>query len=136
RLEATTGLAANDPGHVRAVGKAGIRYNLVKRQIRWYQQTLKHAGILERLPDARGVWRLTSKASRDLHKANAGVSLVGFSTELGIAILGTCETVFSRIDAPITLVVTSPPYPLAQARRYGNPTQAEYVDWICRQLEP
>lgn len=43
---------------------------------------------------------------------------------------------FSRIECPITLCVTSPPYPLAKARSYGNPSETVYVDWLCRQLEP
>lgn len=118
------------------VGQSQQPHNLLTRQIRWYQQTLKHAGILEKVDGVRGVWRLTQPAGDDLNKISPSVSVVGFSTKLGIAILGTCETVFSRIDSPITLVITSPPYPLAKTRSYGNPKEAEYVDWICTALEP
>lgn len=118
------------------VGQSQQPHNLLTRQIRWYQQTLKHAGILEKVDGERGVWRLTQPAGDDLNKISPNVSVVGFSTKLGIAILGTCETVFSRIDSPITLVITSPPYPLAKARSYGNPKEAEYVAWICNALEP
>src|SRR3546814_19481809 len=32
--------------------------------------------------------------------------------------------------------MTSPPYPLAKPRRYGNVTEAQYVDWLCKTLEP
>ena len=118
------------------VGGSGQTHNLLARKLRWYQQTLKHAGIIQRIEGKRGVWQLTKPASKDLHEINSGVSVVGFSTKLGIAILGACETVFSKIDAPITLVVTSPPYPLAKQRNYGNPKESEYVDWICQTLEP
>ena len=118
------------------IGHAGQPHNLVARRVRWHQQTLKHAGILQRVEGARGIWRLTEPAGVDLNRIGPNVAVVGFSTNLGVAILGACETVFSRIDAPITLCLTSPPYALAKARSYGNPSEAEYVDWICRTLEP
>ena len=131
-----TGLPMSALSERAPVGQAQQPRNLLTRRIRWYQQTLKHAGILERVDGERGVWRLTQPASKDLNQINPTVSVVGFSTELGIAILGSCETVFSKIDSPIHLVVTSPPYPLAYSRSYGNPREAEYVDWICRHIEP
>lgn len=118
------------------VGTSQQMHSLLSRKVRWYQQSLKHAGILEHVPGERGVWRLTQPASDDLNKINPGVAILGFSTDLGIAILGACETVFAKIDAPITLCLTSPPYPLAKPRNYGNPSEAQYVDWICKTLEP
>lgn len=118
------------------VGEGGHLCNLMARKVRWHQQTMKHAGILERLPDARGIWRLTTQTSKGLHEINNGVSVVGFSTDLGIAILGSCDTVFAAIDAPITLTVTSPPYPLARSRDYGNVPETAYIDWILKTLEP
>lgn len=118
------------------VGKAQQPHSLLARSVRWHQQTLKHAGVLERVEGDRGVWQLTRPAQQDLNAIQPGVAVVGFSTDLGVAILGTCDTVFSRIDCPITLCLTSPPYPLAKARSYGNPSEAQYVDWIVRQLEP
>lgn len=118
------------------VGSAGQPHNLITRAIRWHQQTLKHAGILERVDGERGVWKLTQPAGKDLNKIGTNVAVVGFSTDLGVAILGACETVFSAIDAPITLCLTSPPYPLAKERSYGNPSEAQYVDWVCKMLEP
>jgi DNA modification methylase len=118
------------------VGRSNKPTNLLTRKIRWYQQTLKHAGILERVKGERGIWQLTSQASKELNRVQPTVSVLGFSTELGIAILGSCENVFSRIDAPIHLVITSPPYPLAKPRSYGNPNESQYVDWICKTIEP
>jgi site-specific DNA-methyltransferase (cytosine-N4-specific) len=118
------------------VGKAQAPRSLVARKMRWYQQSLRAAGILERVEGERGVWGLTKRAGKDLSQIQSGVAVVGFSTDLGIMILGSCDTVFSRIDSPITLVLTSPPYPLAQARSYGNVSEAQYVDWIVRMIEP
>lgn len=130
------GVAPEEFHRKAPVGVAGAQRSLMERQVRWHQQTLKHAGILEKVDGKRGVWQLTQPVSEDLRKVNPGVAVVGFSTELGVAILGSCETVFSAIDCPITLCVTSPPFPLASARSYGNPAESQYVDWICRMIEP
>ncbi|HEU0197074.1 MAG TPA: DNA methyltransferase [Nevskiaceae bacterium] len=116
------------------VGQGGDKRSLVKRAIRWHQQTLKHAGIIER--NARGVWQLAATTKRGLHEAIAGVRMTAFSTRLGVAVWGDCNDVFARVNEPITLCVTSPPYPLAQARAYGGPREPEYVDFIVRALEP
>jgi len=118
------------------VGRDQQPHSLLARAVRWHQQTLKHAGVLERVDGERGVWQLTRPASKDLDQINSGVSVVGFSTELGVAILGSCDTVFSQIDAPVCLCLCSPPYPLKKARNYGNPSETEYVDWVVRHLEP
>lgn len=137
RRAATTAGVTEEEATARApVGKVAQLHSLFERRVRWHQQTLKKAGILEHVPGERGVWQLTKPAGKDLNQIGPTVSVVGFSTNLGIAILGSCDTVFSAIDSPIHLVVTSPPYPLAKPRAYGNPTEAEYVDWIVRMLEP
>ncbi|WP_316251816.1 DNA methyltransferase [Paraburkholderia sp. UCT31] len=130
------GVSEADAAARAPVGKDGDMRNVFERKVRWYQQTLKSAGILEHVAGERGVWQLTRPASKDLNQIEPTVSVLGFSTDLGIAILGSCDSVFAKLDAPITLVVTSPPYPLARARSYGNPTEAQYVDWICKMLEP
>lgn len=133
---AAAGVSEEDASHREPIGQAGQLRNVFERTVRWHQQSLKQAGILEHVPGERGVWRLTQPASKDLSQIGSSVSVLGFSTDLGIAILGSCDHVFAASDAPITLVLTSPPYPLAKPRAYGNPTEAEYVDWICRMLEP
>jgi hypothetical protein len=118
------------------VGVAEVSRNLYERKLRWYQQSLKAAGILEQVPGQRSVWTLATKASKDLSRIDSKTALLGFSTELGLAVLGSCDTVFQNINSPITLVITSPPYPLANARKYGNPPEHLYVDWLCKVLEP
>lgn len=117
------------------IGTSGQRHSLLKRAIRWHQQTLKHMGVIER-GGARGVWKLAEPNKRGLNEALAGVRLVAFSTELGVAVWGDCHDVFRGLDEPITLAVTSPPYPLAKERAYGGPGEADYVDFIVRALEP
>ncbi|MCD5327976.1 DNA methyltransferase [Chromobacterium piscinae] len=119
-----------------AIGRDQAKHSLLKRKIRWHQQTLKHLGIIERVDGQRGIWKLSESAGKKLHRAADGVKLVAFSTNLGVAIWGSCFDVFTGLNEPITLCVTSPPYPLQQPRAYGNPSEAEYVDFVCRALEP
>ena len=62
--------------------------------------------------------------------------MLAFSTDLGIAIWARNESVFQNLNEPIHLCVTSPPYPLRNARAYGNVDELMYVDFICKALEP
>lgn len=118
------------------IGASGELHSTEKRRLRWYQQTLRRAGVLERVEGERGVWRLAEPVGKDLHKAQITTKLVAFSTNLGVAIWARSESLFPSLDEPIALVVTSPPYPLRRPRAYGNPSEAEYVDFICTSLEP
>lgn len=118
------------------VGASGAMHSTEKRRLRWYQQTLRRAGVLERVEGERGVWKLADAASKDLCKAQATTKLVAFSTDLGVAIWSKAESTFPSFDEPIALVVTSTPYPLRRPRAYGNPTEADFVDFICHAVEP
>lgn len=136
RVAKATGKTDKELNERVPIGAAGALHNPFTRKVRWYQQTLKAAGILQRVDSERGVWSLTKPASKDLNKIAASVALIGFSTDLGVAILGCAESVFTSKMEEITLVITSPPYPLHTPRAYGNPTLDQYVDWICKMLEP
>src|SRR3546814_15373170 len=82
------------------------------------------------------VWALADpEGSQSLKQIAPGMALLGFSTDLGIAVVSSCENFFSRIDEPIQLIITSPPYPLAKPRRYGTVTEAQYADWLCKTLD-
>lgn len=118
------------------IGQAKAQHSPVKRKIRWFQQTLKTLGLLKRVPGERGIWQLTDEGRKGLHRPKAGVALLGFSTDLGIGIWAPAEQVYNQLDEPIHLCLTSLPYPLAQPRAYGNPVESEYVDFVCRILEP
>ncbi|MBI6556966.1 N-4 cytosine specific DNA methylase [Pseudomonas veronii 1YdBTEX2] len=118
------------------VGKSGQKHSLARRAIRWGQQDLKRQGILERVKGERGVWRLTEAAKRDLHAAKSGVKLLGFRTDLGIAVWGPSGDIFKNLHVPVSLVYSSPPYALRRPRAYGNPDEREIVDFICDTLEP
>lgn len=116
------------------VGRAQKQRNLYQRAVRWHQQTLKRMGVLERME--RGQWRMTDKARKELTPAAPKRVLLAFSTDLGCALWGNAEDVFTRLDEDIALCFTSPPYPLAKQRAYGNVTQQAYVDWLVTMMEP
>jgi len=118
------------------IGSAGARRSPLTRKIRWVQQTLKQLRVIERVDGERGIWKLTERAGKDLDRVAAGVKLVAFHTELGVAIWSRHQDVFANMGEPITLCVSSPPYPLRQARAYGNPDEAAYVNFMCEALEP
>lgn len=127
----------------QSVGLAQQLHSPLKRRVRWYQQTLKRLGLLEPVAGRRGHWQPTAAGRRtieqrqqDLEPAAPGLVQLGFSTELGMALWADCKDAFSRLDEPVHLVLTSPPYPLARQRDYGGPERAEYVDWLCACLEP
>lgn len=128
-------IQAEDFQNKEKIGKTGAKHCSAKRKVRWMQQSLRQLGILEK-SGSRGRWQLTPKAKDDLVQAEPKRVLLGFSTHLGMALWSSCEDVFSKIDEPIALALTSPPYPLAVPRAYGNPTEPQYVDWICHMLEP
>lgn len=116
------------------VGKDGKHHNLFARRVRWHQQTLKRLGVLERVE--RGTWRLSDKAGKELTPAPRKAVLLAFSTDLGCALWANAEDVFTGLGEQITLAFTSPPYPLAKQRAYGNVNQAAYIDWLLPILEP
>jgi DNA modification methylase len=117
------------------VGRSGQCHSLLKREIRWYQQTLKRLNAIEHVDNVRGLWRLTKEGKHRLRRAEEGVALLAFATDLGVAIFGSCRRAFPCLDEPIHLVITSPPFPLRRPRAYGNPPKA-YDDFICQVLEP
>lgn len=120
------------------IGAAGKLRSPLKRQIRWYQQTLKQLGVIERVEGKRGIWQLAEPVNKegDLHRAKSGVRLVAFSTDLGIAIWGRNQDIFPALREEIALYVSSTPYPLRTERAYGNPDQHDFVDFLCQSLEP
>ena len=117
------------------VGQAKERHNLTKRKVRWYQQSLKQAGVIQNV--GRGQWRLVEDVNSDkLQPIAPKLMLLGFSTRLGAAVIASCEDFFNSTEVAIDLIFTSPPYPLANARQYGNPSEQEYVDWLCHVIAP
>lgn len=134
RLSNKCGISQSAFDEKECVGKANQPVSKLKRRIRWWQQTLRSQGVLERTNE-RGVWKYAGK-KRELQENTGKVSLIAFSTKLGVAIWGTAELALKNLDEPINLVITSPPYPIRVSRNYDNPKEHEYVDFICTALEP
>lgn len=59
-----------------------------------------------------------------------------YTTKNGICLNSSCEDAIEHYLAPnysgkIQLVLTSPPFPLKRAKKYGNKNGQEYLDWLC-----
>lgn len=130
------GVESNLLEQTAPIGKSESRRSPLKRAIRWHQQTLRRLGLIERVEGSRAVWELTQTGKQKLRKIKDGVSALGFSTDLGVAIWSNYQPVFERWNEPIFLALTSPPYPLRQPRAYGNPPLEDYIDFVCRIIEP
>lgn len=118
------------------IGRAGALHSPAKRRVRWALQSLKAEGLVAKAKE-RGRWSLTPKGRKHLTQAQpGGPVLVAFSTSLGCALWARCEDVFGNLGEQIHLALTSPPFPLACPRLYGNQPASAYVDWLCEVLEP
>lgn len=136
RVQELAGIDQSQMDAKQPIGTSGTRRSPLKRRVRWYQQTLKAAGLIQKTDGVRGVWELSEPAGKDLDKALPDVHLVAYSTRLGAAVWGDCNKVFQKINEPIHLCLTSPPYPLRTQRNYGNVDEQQWVDFICNALEP
>lgn len=116
------------------IGKSQVVRNVFHRAARWHQQSLRHLGMLE--PAGRAQWRLTEKASKELTPAPRKSVMVAFSTDLGCALWANAADVFTGLQDEIALCFTSPPYPLARERAYGNTPETHYVAWLVNELKP
>ncbi|TXI03118.1 MAG: site-specific DNA-methyltransferase [Rhizobium sp.] len=136
RVSAKAGIPERTLKERRPIGVSQAMSSPLTRTARWTQQTLKARGLLSRVAGQRGVWELTGEGRRKLHRLERGRVLIGFSTRLGVALVGDCRDAMASIDEPIVLALCSPPYSLAKPRRYGNCKPEEYVDFICSCMEP
>lgn len=136
RVAESAGINMSELNKLEVIGSDKRKYSKKKREIRWIQQSLKQAGYIERVGNAK--WQLTYEGRKkvELHKALNGFSMLAFSTKLGIAIWGDSKGVFQRLDQPITLTISSPPYPIKYGRAYGKWNEVEIVDFIVGVLEP
>lgn len=121
---------------VSEIGQSGAKCSKLKRQIRWFQQTLKGMNVLKKVEGERGIWELATRTKKGLHEVKEGVSLVAYSTELGLSVWTDNRAFLWDFQEPIHLCVTSPPFPLRQQRGYGNVDESQWVDFICHSLEP
>ncbi|HEY4384735.1 MAG TPA: hypothetical protein VGN34_09710, partial [Ktedonobacteraceae bacterium] len=138
-VQRETGMSDAKLHELKEFGSDKTRTSGVKHKVRWFQQTLRQAGVIERVPEKRGVWRYASKTKTNLHESWEKLCVVGFSTSLGASVFGNAYAFFSNITEQIHLCLTSPPYLLRNSRDYGHGGgrgEQAYIDWLLRILEP
>ncbi|ARM86280.1 site-specific DNA-methyltransferase [Marinobacter salarius] len=135
RVAREAGISLKTVKEKSPIGESGQMHSKFQREVRWHQQTLKTAGLLQHTGQ-RGRWELTKEGKTSLRKAQPKASMVAFSTDLGTALWSLSADVFNAIDAPVTLCLTSPPYPLAKPRAYGNPSLNDYIEFIVDSMQP
>ncbi len=58
-----------------------------------------------------------------------------YTTDLGTMYTGNCQDILSQkhdsLKGNVNLIFTSPPFPLNRAKKYGNMTGDEYLEWIA-----
>lgn len=128
-------LNVDESSFIKNVGKDEVPRNTFHRKVRWAQQSLKQAGLIEKV--GRGQWSLTKDGKQTLTRINVDKYMIAASTELGAVIWGNSVNVFDRaITEDVHLCVTSPPY-LGIVRSYGNHDSAnEYIDFLLSVLTP
>jgi site-specific DNA-methyltransferase (cytosine-N4-specific) len=113
---------------------SGHSYNAFEREVRWAQQRAKLQGLLR--PADAGLWALTDKGHSALTKATPGIVVTIFMTDKGAALWGHCEDAVGLLDDhSLSLVFSSPLYPLLRKKEYGNLDEREYLDWMLRLAE-
>lgn len=135
RVASTAGITDELLERVAFIGKDQRPHKPIKRAIRWCQQDLRRLGLIQG-SGRRGEWELTGKGKVELRKIKLGSSLLAFSTELGAAMWSLSHDVFSQLNMPITLCLTSPPYPLKKSRAYGNVTLENYIEFAVESVRP
>lgn len=56
-----------------------------------------------------------------------------YKTQKGSMLLGKCEEILTayKPDTKAALILTSPPFPLNRAKKYGNMSGNEYLEWFA-----
>jgi site-specific DNA-methyltransferase (cytosine-N4-specific) len=113
-------------------GRWGLRKRSAFRQaVHWARFNALCAGLLDR--SEKGIWTLTEKGRGSLANCQAGVILTVYETPDGQVVWADAITAAGALaDDSISLLFTSPPYPIMSGRGYGRFTDAEVVELIVR----
>jgi len=130
------GLSKNQLDETHPIGASCKKRSPLKRHIRWAQQNLRNLGLIQKVQGQRAVWELTDAGHKKLRTVKHSLSAIAYSTDLGLAVWSYANEVFEKLDEPVFLALTSPPYPLRIPRAYGNPVVAEYSEFLCGVLKP
>jgi site-specific DNA-methyltransferase (cytosine-N4-specific) len=109
-------------------------FNLYERRVRWTRQTAVFNGLID--GSQRSIWQLTQKAKARLKNIVAGKVLHVFHTSMGSFLWGNAEDVVGYVERDsVSLIMSSPPYPLNRPRPYGNESEAAWGEWMIRLCE-
>lgn len=109
------------------------------RLVRWVRQSLTETGLLEK--SKRGIWILSEKGDALLKASTDAVVLVYEAVDkegacCGIALWGDAAAVAAVLPEQfVSLMVTSPPYPLLTPKSYGNVAEREFVEWYLQYVK-
>ena len=114
------------------------KVNRFERQLRWTHQTAIAKNLI--VKGERAAWTLTDKARSKLRNIVRGAIVTLFTTDHGFFLWANCEDAVTVINkGSVSLVYTSPPYPLLRPRAYGNVDEQSWTDWflvLCEQWLP
>lgn len=97
----------------RKICADGQSYRVFDQQVRWARQTAVMEGLVA---GGRGIWELADPGHAKLLRARRGVTILVYSTDLGVALWAHAEDAASVIEPEsVSLIMTSPPYPVARA---------------------
>ena len=114
-------------------GGAAGRINAWERQVRNARQAAAARGLIENDPAKRtfNLWEITERAAKGLRTIRTGLIITVYETASGSMCLCECETAVELIaDESVDLILTSPPFPLATPKGYGNRPVQEHIDWL------
>ena len=74
---------------------------------------------------------MTNKIEMKMRESRSNYK-IAYSTKYGQMYCGKCEDVLSdwNENERADLIITSPPFPLNRAKKYGNMNGEEYINWI------
>lgn len=100
----------------------GQTIKLYPRRVRWVEQTAKAHGLIAQ--PARGLWRLTDQAARDLPFIRRGLVVTVLTTadDAGLLFWAYAQDALTVLhEGSVDLIWTSPPYPLQRdGKGYGT----------------
>lgn len=120
---------------METIESKGHKYNKWNRFVRWVKETLKLKNFVS--SPSRGLWEITEKGKDFLKNAKPGVIVTVYEIvddegqSQAVALWGEAQACKNIIkDGMVKLVITSPPYPLANSKEYGNVNEKKYVEWF------
>jgi DNA modification methylase len=107
----------------------GRSVNLFERRVRWCRQTAVVKGLISK--EADRVWRLTETANCKLGNIVQGKIVTFAISEQGAFLCGSAEDVVGIIEpGSLSLIMTSPPYPLLTPKAYWGVQSDLWVGWL------